>query len=113
MITAGRLILLYYAAALIHELAHAAVSECCGLPVKGLRFSWGSIGIVRPVGRPAANLFVSLAGPAMSLLVAWLAWPHFRTFGLANLLIGALNLLPMRGSDGGRVLGCLKRLHWI
>ena len=91
----------YYAAALLHELAHALMAEWCGVRVKGFRFRWGSLAIVRETGSTLSNLVVSLAGPAMSLFVAWLAWPYLAAFAWANLCIG------------DRALSCLEKLGWI
>jgi hypothetical protein len=54
---------LYLAAVILHESAHAIVGEILGVPVKGIRFSWGSIGLLRASGRPLANLLISCAGP--------------------------------------------------
>ena len=104
---------LYYIAALLHEMAHALVATWCGLRVKGFCFKWGSLAIVRESGGPIANLSVSLAGPALSLLLAWLAWPYLREFAWANLCVGFCNLLPISGSDGDRAISCMERLGWV
>lgn len=104
---------LYYLAALLHEMAHALVAIWCCVRVKGVRFHWGSLAIVREAGRPIANLSITLAGPALSLLVAWLAWPYFAAFGWANLCVGICNLLPIHGSDGERAIACMEAMGWV
>lgn len=107
------LLALYYAAALLHESAHALAGELLGMPVKGFRFSWGSIAIVRETGSPLTNLLISCAGPLLSLLVAWALWPYLRAFSLANFCVGLVNLIPIRNSDGDRILICMGQLGWI
>lgn len=104
---------LYYTAALLHEMAHAMVAIWCSVRVKGVRFRWGSLAIVREAGGPVANLSISLAGPALSLLIAWLVWPYFDAFGWANLCVGICNLLPIRGSDGERAIACMEAMGWV
>jgi Zn-dependent protease len=97
----------YYLSVLLHEIAHALVSEWLGLRVKAVRFKWGAVAIERPAGPPLSNLLISLAGPAMNVLLAWSFLPYFPTFALANFCIGLGNLLPMPGSDGERALRCM------
>jgi Zn-dependent protease len=104
---------LYYIAALLHEMAHALVAFWCGVRVKGICFKWGSLAIVREPGGPIANLSISLAGPILSLLLAFLAWPDLREFAWANLCVGFCNLLPIRGSDGDRAISCMETLGWV
>jgi hypothetical protein len=104
---------LYYLAAVLHEMAHVLVAIWCGVRVKGIRFKWGSLAIVRESGRPLPSLLISLAGPAMSLLVAWLVWPYFPDFGRDNLCVGLCNLLPIRGSDGERAIACMEAMAWV
>ena len=104
---------LYYVAAALHEMAHALVATWCSVRVKGVRFRWGSLAIVREAGGTIANLSISLAGPALSLLMAWLVWPNSPAFGWANLCVGICNLLPIRGSDGDRAIACMETMGWV
>lgn len=112
-VVAMSVVLTYYAAALLHESAHALAGELLDLPAKGFRFSWGSVAIVRSQGTPLSNLLVSAAGPSLSLLVAGLVWPYLHLFALANFCLGVANLIPVLGSDGDRILGCMEALGWI
>jgi Zn-dependent protease len=108
-----QIVVLYYAAVILHESAHALVGEILGVPVKGIRFSWGSIGLVRASGRPLANLVISCSGPALNLYICAALWPSFQAFALINFCLGFCNLLPIRGSDGDRIWTCLAQLGWI
>jgi membrane-associated protease RseP (regulator of RpoE activity) len=62
----------------------------------------------------AAELLLCLAGPAASLVSALLLWavplPFTREAAAASLLLGLLNLLPIRSFDGGHVLECVLAL---
>lgn len=107
------MILWYYAAVLLHESAHAIVGEILGMPVKGVRFSLGSIGLVRESGRPLANLIVSAAGPLVSLYICAAILPYSHPFALINFCLGFCNLIPICGSDGDRIWTCLAQLGWI
>lgn len=109
---------LLYGSVFLHELSHAVVARWFGLPVEGitLHFLGGYTEIRRQAPRPGIDMAVSAAGPALSLLVAGVAWaatasvqpavPAFLLLELAvaNLLVGAFNLLPALPLDGGHVL---------
>ena len=79
-------------AALCHELAH----------VLTLRLSYGG------------ELLAVAAGPGCNLLLWALlsltGWPPLAPFAGAHLILGALNLLPVRPMDGGRLLWLLTAL---
>lgn len=89
----------------LHETAHIATAYALGIEVKKVGFGWKGLYTVRAPGTPGKNLFVSLAGPLLNLvlILTWVWWP---IFGLANLCTGVVNLLPIEGSDGQRVLRC-------
>lgn len=104
------------AAALLHELGHAAVAWGCGIPVRSLRLDlFGArmeLGGVLSYGR---ELAVAAGGPLVNLLSAALAYPLCALYGfeggmglffIASLCLGGLNLLPVQSLDGGRILGC-------
>jgi Zn-dependent protease len=94
----------------LHELAHIAASLALGVEVKRVGLGWKGIYTVRDPGTPPKNLLVSLAGPLtnLALTLCWYWWP---TFGLANLCVGVVNLLPIEGSDGLRIMRCWQQMH--
>ena len=98
----------------LHEAAHALAAESLGLPVRRLIFSWRGIGVVRAAGRPWQNFLVALAGPAMSLALAFVVWPWVPRVALGNLALAAMCLLqPNPKSDGSRALAALKEMKVI
>lgn len=97
-------------AAGLHEGGHLAALRFLGRRVEGLRLT--AVGLsLRLGGRELSygrELFAALAGPAVSLLWAWLAarWGQFLFAGV-SLALGLFNLLPVPPLDGGRAFSCL------
>lgn len=106
------------ASVLLHELGHAVIARQLGIGVRGITLGLlgGYTELDGDPPRPKAELLVSLAGPAVSLLlgvgalaaavvlpeggvsqVAWLV-------ALANLIVAVFNVLPGLPLDGGRAL---------
>lgn len=116
---------LFFAALIVHELAHAAVANARGLPARSITvFALGGRAqMVREPNTPASEFLIAIAGPAASLMTAaallaiagafgWrpgtapaapsVAVPVW--IGYINLLLAAVNLLPAYPLDGGRAL---------
>lgn len=98
-------------AALLHELAHYAVLRLCG--VRTARFTLTGLGAslyVPELRRLSygAELLSAAAGPLMNLLL-WVLLSltgreELTLFAGAQMVLGVLNLLPVRPMDGGRIL---------
>ena len=98
-------------AALLHELAHYAVLHLCG--VRTARFTLTGLGAslyVPELHRLSygAELLSAAAGPLMNLLL-WVLLSltgreELTLFAGAQMVLGVLNLLPVRPMDGGRIL---------
>jgi Zn-dependent protease len=106
----------------LHEAGHAFMARRRGLTVSGIFLHLVPFAYVER-GRPADELRVALAGPAVNLVIAaglflwpgvgstfpwlqldrWLEDPLWTALGI-NLLMGTLNLLPALPMDGGRAL---------
>lgn len=97
-------------AMVLHEIGHICVAQGLGLKVKDVGICWKGMYTVRESGPPEVNLQVALAGPLTNLALVAL-WPAAPILGLANLVCGVCNLLPIPGSDGLRVLRCLHEMH--
>lgn len=110
--------LLLYGSVLLHEISHALTARAFGLPVRAisLHFLGGHTEIERDSPTPGRDMLVSAAGPAISLVVAGLAYlayllvsqsvAEFLLFELwiASLIVGIFNLLPALPLDGGHML---------
>lgn len=102
-------------AALVHELGHLLAAKCLRIPIENLRI--GLLGARLSVrGRMLSygeEWLLCAAGPFASLLASCAASPFWRYgqiaqwFSCASLLLGILNLLPIRSFDGGRMLQSL------
>ena len=98
-------------AALLHELAHYAVLRLFG--VRTARFTVTGLGATLCVPELhrlsyGAELFSAAAGPLMNLLL-WVVLSltgrdELTLFAGAQMVLGILNLLPVRPMDGGRIL---------
>lgn len=97
-------------AAVLHETGHLLAAFTVSVKIKSIEFRWKGLAIVREAGTPGRNLIVSLAGPCMNLLLVAF-WHLDPKFGLANLCFGFVNLLPIEGSDGLRVMQCWDQLR--
>jgi Zn-dependent protease/CBS domain-containing protein len=109
-----------------HELSHSLVARRFGVEMRGITlFLFGGVAEMtnEPPG-PRAELAIAAAGPAMSFLIAGLAWVagHTRDWpapvtgvlgylSLINAVLAAFNLVPAFPLDGGRVLRALL-WHW-
>jgi stage IV sporulation protein FB len=101
---------------LVHEMGHVAAMRRFGWNIREVQLlPFGGVAVTDHAGQAPAReeIIVALAGPlqngwmilAAQLLgkvgVAEAEWVHY--FTVANLLIGAFNLLPVYPLDGGRI----------
>ena len=104
---------------LLHELGHAVTARKFGIGVRGitLELLGGWTEMERDAPTPRVDALVSLAGPAVSLVLgglgtlAALALPDRTVLGqiafqlaVSNLLVALFNVLPGLPLDGGRAL---------
>ena len=101
-------ILLYGAlATVLHEGAHAAAAHFRGCKVKSVVFNRRGIGIRRGRGTEEDTAVIAAAGPLASLLLAFL-FQDIPGFCFVNLVMAAINLLPLPLSDGSKILAWLR-----
>lgn len=108
--------LLLFVSVLVHELGHALVARYFRIPTRSITlFLFGGVAqMVREPERPSHELWVALAGPATSLVLAGIFRSAAALMGYlswVNLLLAGFNLLPAFPLDGGRVLRAL--LWWL
>jgi membrane-associated protease RseP (regulator of RpoE activity) len=122
-ISAINFILSFAAALVLHEMGHFLAARACRVPITQAGFGWGPKlfgfrvkGVdyqlrLLPIGayirmdmsalqrRPLfQQLFVLLAGIAVNLILAAIAWGSF--FGTLNLVLAVGNLFPLYQQDG-------------
>jgi len=104
-------------AAFFHEFAHLLMIYICGGRASAINFSiYGAhIDLKKyPILSYQKEILIAAAGPAMSLVVAYLfsvAGTYFSYECLyiisgMSLILGLLNILPAYPLDGGRILRC-------
>ena len=124
--------LLFFAALLLHELAHSLLAKARGLRVRAITlFALGGVSQIETEAADAKSEFwIAIAGPITSVVIglvvlgtAWLAgWqpgsepatPVISVLvwlGYINLVLAAFNMIPGYPLDGGRVLRAL--IWWI
>jgi len=112
--------LLFFASVVAHELGHSVVAIRTGLPVQSITlFVFGGVArIVREPTRPLQELWIALAGPAVSITLGVLfgalalSLPNPRAplaaltewLSYINFVLAIFNLIPGFPLDGGRVL---------
>lgn len=102
-------------AALLHELGHIAASRQLSINLAGLKLD--VLGARLHTGGHlysySSMMLLCLAGPAVNLLCFALTLPHseqhawVREFCYSSLSLCVLNLIPVEGFDGGRILHAL------
>lgn len=102
----------------LHEASHAIVAKRRGLTLRSIRLSlYGGYSVIEGTPSARSEFLVSAAGPVASLAlgIVFLAGPLLLggdtpigaamwALGVANVAIGALNLLPGFPLDGGRIV---------
>lgn len=119
--------LLSLAAALLHELGHLGAAALLGIP--SAEITVGALGARMGFSVPLLSyrheLLIAAAGPGVNLACILPCLWGIRRFGgsdgageyllffaAASLALAAVNLLPLRSLDGGRILGALCAL-WL
>lgn len=103
--------------ALLHELGHMGAARLCGIRLRECQVGIYGAGLVPDGGvySYGQEIVLCLCGPLMNLICAsvgiWFlrgtAGAFWENFVFSSLALGILNLLPIQGFDGARILCAL------
>jgi Zn-dependent protease len=112
--------LLFLGTVIAHEVGHALVARALGIPAVDITVMLfgGMTRTTTEPDEPLDDAMIAMAGPLISVSVAGIGvligrvvpgqvGDLFQLLGLANLVVGAFNLLPGLPLDGGRVARAL------
>jgi Zn-dependent protease/CBS domain-containing protein len=116
-------ILALFASVLLHEIGHVLVARLYGIGTREIvMFPIGGVSRLESQPKARQELLISMAGPAVNLLIAIILLATQRNFlpletlrvptdanliqriAMGNLVLGLFNLLPAFPMDGGRIL---------
>lgn len=108
----GGIALMTLTAAILHEAGHIVAALLLHVPLRDLRLDLlgARLEVHGRILSYGEEWLLCAAGPLTSLALAALASPLWHlgslavSFSCASLILGALNLLPICGFDGGRML---------
>ncbi len=94
--------------ALVHELGHYFAAKLCrAAPTRIVIYPFGA-DMVLPVGLRSykADIFIALSGPCLNLILLFLGITLSlgEFFCACNLALAFINLMPIKGLDGGTIL---------
>ena len=97
-----------------HEAGHALVAKWFGVSVSAFGLCFRGAYIRRPRADGWREIAISVAGPAINLVLAFCFLPIAKVgYWLAgiNLVLCFANLLPITGTDGWRILATLRSMR--
>lgn len=101
---------LFIASLLAHEAGHIVLAWMMDARVKSLGFCARGVYIRREPTHDFSDALIAAAGPAVNLLIAAFLWhnPGVLSWLMQlNLILGIGNLVPIKGTDGRRILETL------
>ncbi len=94
--------------ALMHELGHyLAALACRAAPIRIVIYPFGAdMALPHGLRSYKSDIFIALCGPAINIILFFigLVLPLSEFFCACNLVLAFINLMPVKGLDGGTVL---------
>jgi Zn-dependent protease len=107
---------LFFVSLLAHEAGHMLLADMNQTRVKAIGFCKWGVYLRREKAEGMAEVAISAAGPTVNLLIAYFFHDFSGTGTLAwlsqmNAVLFLINILPIGGSDGKRILTTLRELR--
>lgn len=100
-------------AVLLHELGHLAAARLCGARVSGLTLDVTGAKMIL-CGKLLSyrdEILIALAGPTVNIVTFAVTFCFTENFSSFSLMLGLLNLFPISGFDGYRILSSFIKLR--
>ena len=120
------LLINYFSALILHEMAHLFVAISKGYKLKKLHLSMFGLHLdLNEKIDDGDSFLINIAGPSINLLLAvvcvalfWIfpaSYTYLKSFCIANLSLAIFNLIPIYPLDGGKIFGSLfkNRKHYL
>jgi Zn-dependent protease len=107
---------LFFVSLIAHEAGHMLLADMNHTRVKALGFCKWGVYLRREKAEGMAEIAISAAGPTVNLLIAYFFHDFSGTGTLAwlsqmNAILFVINMVPIAGSDGKRILTTLRELR--
>ncbi len=98
---------------LLHEMGHLFAAKLCGASIKRLTFdvTGAKMTLCGKLLSYKEEMLIAAAGPCVNLISSGLFFPFLGEFSSFSMMLGLLNLLPISGFDGYRILFSLISLR--
>ena len=98
-------------AMVLHELGHIIAAYILQVKIRSIGVSRKGLYVIRDYGTPKQNLVISFCGPLLNLYLALASVNVHPLFFLANLCLFVFNIIPIKGSDGERIIKCIGEIR--
>lgn len=107
-------VIMISAAAAAHEAGHIAAMYLCGIRPKSITvYPFGAdIATGESLSSYRTDMLVAAAGCAVNLVLAAVTFFAAPSFAICCAVLAALNLLPIKTLDGGRIVECALLMHF-
>ena len=105
--------LLFFASLAAHEAGHAITATLTGTKFSAMGLCLRGAYLRRDRATGALEILISFAGPFMNFMIAMALWSSqgiLLWLGQMNAFLFLINLLPLRGSDGQRIIGEIRKM---
>ncbi len=100
-------------AVFLHEMGHILAARLCGAKIFSLTLdvTGAKMTLYGKLLSYKEEMLIAAAGPCANLISSALLFPFFENFSAFSLMLSFLNLLPIAGLDGYRILSSLVSLR--